>query len=458
MIICAVAGLLTIGCDSDEVRPGSDVHHNRPVQVSQTHPLAHAANNPSIDRSNVVVTPQSPSAAPVPAQVAPDQPKPTKPVPVETIPDVPQWRPIDESKVAVAGIRKLESKRLVLYTDVASSPEIDDFPQAFDQAFDLWCQYFGLDANNFPDWRMRASLMEERGRFQAAGLLPSESPNFLNGFTRQYECWLYNQTSPYYRRHLLLHEGVHGFMYTLIGRNAPPWYMEGMAELLATHRWQDGKLELPYYPKRPDDVPKLGRIEIVQKDFTNQQAKQFPSVMEYSGLDYLQVEPYGWSWAATAFLNGNPRRVISTPNSAKPTPTISSNSWKSGRYSSPTIPMLTILIAPHSILVPANHLLTAPLTQRCRPIGAGKTQEFNCKPANRTNLLPAGAIKCPPIPNHGSASRAAFRSATSTASRWEFCWPPCDRRIQSFAPTPANQLHLATLNQAGELARFCSPS
>lgn len=241
-IICAAAGLLAVGCDSGEVHPGSDVHHNRPVQVSQSHPLAHAANDPKIDRSNVVVTPHSPSAAAAPAQVAPDPPKPTKPAPVETIQDVPQWRPIDESKVAVAGIRKLESKRLVLYTDVPSSPEIDDFPQAFDQAFDLWCQYFGLVPGNYPDWRMRASLMSERGRFEAAGLLPSESPNFLNGFTRNYECWLYNQTSPYYRRHLLLHEGVHGFMYTLLGRNAPPWYMEGMAELLATHRWQDGKL------------------------------------------------------------------------------------------------------------------------------------------------------------------------------------------------------------------------
>lgn len=53
-------------------------------------------------------------------------------------------------------------------------------------------------------------------------------------------------------------------------------------------------------------MPKLGRIEIVQKDFAAGQAKQFPTVMDYSGLDYLQVEPYGWSWAASAFLNGNP--------------------------------------------------------------------------------------------------------------------------------------------------------
>ena len=123
---------------------------------------------------------------------------------------------------------------------------------------------------------MRASLIDDPARFEAAGLLPSDLPKFLNGFTRQNECWLYNQTSPYYRRHLLLHEGVHGFMFTLLGRNAPPWYMEGMAELLATHRWQDGKLELPYFPKRPDEVPKLGRIEIVQKDFAGRPGQTIP--------------------------------------------------------------------------------------------------------------------------------------------------------------------------------------
>ncbi len=203
---------------------------------------------------------------------ADSRPSPTR---TKVFPNVPQWHKIDETKVQIAGIRKLESKRLVLYTDLPSSPEIDDFPQVFDQAFDLWCQYFGLNADDLPEWRMRASLIDDPARFKACGLLPADLPKFLNGFSRQNECWLYNQTSPYYRRHLLLHEGVHGFMFTLIGRNAPPWYMEGMAELLGTHRWQDGKLELPYFPEKAEEVPKLGRIEIVQKDFADGQAKQF---------------------------------------------------------------------------------------------------------------------------------------------------------------------------------------
>ena len=188
-----------------------------------------------------------------------------------------------------------------------NAPEIDDFPQAFDQAFDLWCRYFELDASKYPDWRMRASLVADEARFKACGLIPDDLPKFYNGYTRGHECWLYNQTSPYYRRHLLLHEGVHGFMFSLIGGKAPPWYIEGMAELLGTHHWENGQLELPYFPKNPTETPKLERIDIIQHDFAKHQARQLGSVMAFGGSDYFHVEPYGWSWALAAFLNGHPR-------------------------------------------------------------------------------------------------------------------------------------------------------
>ncbi len=70
-------------------------------------------------------------------------------------------------------------------------------------------------------------------------------------------------------------------MFTLLGDHAPPWYIEGMAELLGTHHWQNGKLDLPYFPKSRDEVPKLGRIDIVQKDFAAHHAKHFADVMAY---------------------------------------------------------------------------------------------------------------------------------------------------------------------------------
>ncbi|HTQ38551.1 MAG TPA: hypothetical protein VMJ32_05960 [Pirellulales bacterium] len=219
----------------------------------------------------------------------------------------PLFAAVDEAAVRALGIRKLESRRLVLYTDLPTVPEVDELPQVFDQAFELWCKYFGLDAARYPDWKMRASIIDNPQRFIDAGLMPADLPKFLNGYTRGHECWLYNQTSPYYRRHLLLHEGVHGFMFSLVGSNAPPWYIEGMAELLGTHHWEQGKLQLPYFPQHAAEVPKLGRIEIVQKDFEQHRAMRLADVMAYDRLAHLHVEPYGWSWAACAFLDGHPK-------------------------------------------------------------------------------------------------------------------------------------------------------
>ncbi|HZZ30178.1 MAG TPA: hypothetical protein VFE46_19425 [Pirellulales bacterium] len=219
----------------------------------------------------------------------------------------PLFGQLDEAQVRAAGIRKLESRRLVLYTDLASTPDVDELPQVFDQAFDLWCKYFGLDPARYPDWKMRASVIDNPARFTEAGLMPADLPKFLNGYTRGHECWLYNQSIPYYRSHLLLHEGVHGIMFSLLGSHAPPWYMEGMAELLGTHHWQNGKLELPYFPKKIGDVSGLGRIELVQKDVAAGLNKHLSDVMAYDNLAHLHVEPYAWSWAAAAFLDGHPK-------------------------------------------------------------------------------------------------------------------------------------------------------
>ena len=220
-------------------------------------------------------------------------------------PDPP--RPIDESRVRAAGIRKLESKRLTLYTDVPASPAVDELPAVFDQAFPQWCAYFGVETGTHASWRMTGYLIKEKLRFEAAGLIPADLPEFLNGYCRRYEFWLNDQTSDYYRRHLLLHEGTHGFMFTVLKGGGPPWYAEGMAELLATHRWQRGRLQLNRFPASAADVSKLGRIELVQKDFAANRGRKFAEVLAYDSLPHLKVEPYAWSWAAAAFLDNHPR-------------------------------------------------------------------------------------------------------------------------------------------------------
>ncbi len=95
-----------------------------------------------------------------------------------------------------AGIRKLSSRRLTLYTDLPAEQSVDELPAVFDLAFPQWCAYFKIDPRQHDDWRMTGYLMKDKVRFEAAGMLPADLPAFLNGYTRQSEFWLYDQTSP----------------------------------------------------------------------------------------------------------------------------------------------------------------------------------------------------------------------------------------------------------------------
>ena len=125
---------------------------------------------------------------------------------------------------------------LMLYTDLPLSEEVDRLPEVFDQAFPQWCDYFHVRP---PPRRLADDGLPHQGQgpLRAAGPAAGRpAAPFGHGYPRNDGFWLYEQPSDYYRRHLLLHEGTHGFMNTLLGGCGPPWYMEGMAELLATHR------------------------------------------------------------------------------------------------------------------------------------------------------------------------------------------------------------------------------
>ncbi len=214
---------------------------------------------------------------------------------------------VSAQRITAAGIRRLEGKHLILYTDLPPDPELDVLPEVFDQAFEPFCSYFALDPEKYSQWRMTGRLMREPERFRQAGLLPADLPKFANGFTKSYDFWIYEQPTAYYRRHLMLHEGVHGFMITLLGSCGPTWYMEGVAELLATHRWEDGKLLVKYLPRSSEEVPMWGRVKIVR------QAAQQRGLLSVEQLIRLvpqisgENELYGWSWALAAFLDSHPR-------------------------------------------------------------------------------------------------------------------------------------------------------
>ena len=214
---------------------------------------------------------------------------------------------IDLQRLEVAGIRQLEGIHLTLYTDVPSRPEVDELPQVFDAAVLPWCEYFRVAADQVATWKMTGYLMERKERFQDAGLLPADLPPFLNGYQRGSEMWLYEQPSAYYRRHMLLHEGTHAFMNTQLLGCGPPWYMEGMAELMGTHRWHEGHLQLAYFPKDRAEVEQWGRIRMIDTEVAAGRSLSLEAIADYGPTAHLRNEPYAWCWGAAAFLDGHPQ-------------------------------------------------------------------------------------------------------------------------------------------------------
>jgi hypothetical protein len=237
-------------------------------------------------------------------------------------------RAVDEDRLRAAGIRRLASRHLVLYTDLPAEASIEALPEQFDQAVPQWIEYFkdalprdqksdgaadtasdnAADAGTeAPPWQAVGCLIKDKARFVSAGLLTDEVPEFLHGYSIDYEFWFNEQPSEYFRRHLMLHEGTHAFMRTRLGSTGPPWYMEGMAEYLATHRLHDGRIELAYFPKSRGEVPYWGRIKIIQDDVATGKRRTLPEVFGLAPRAYLQTTPYGWSWGAAAFLASDPR-------------------------------------------------------------------------------------------------------------------------------------------------------
>jgi hypothetical protein len=217
-----------------------------------------------------------------------------------------QERP-GELAAAAAGLRSVAGKHLTLFTDLPLTAEIESLPTIFDAAVPQWRDYFGIGERRTRDWRLTGFLMGDRRRFQAAGVLPGDLPPFLHGYCRGNEIWFDDQPSDYYRRHLMLHEGVHGFMLTLLGGAGPPWYMEGTAELLATHRWQDGQLTVNYFPENRDVVPYWGRVKLVQDEVAAGRSLSLSEVFRLDSRAHLKNEAYGWCWAAAALLDAHPR-------------------------------------------------------------------------------------------------------------------------------------------------------
>jgi hypothetical protein len=214
--------------------------------------------------------------------------------------------PIDDGRAAAAGIRKLHGRHLTLYTDVPPGAEVDDLPGIFDLAVPQWCAYFQVDPARADQWQVTGFLMQEPARFQATGLMPADLPPFPNGYQRGRYIWVHDQSTGYYSRHLVLHEGTHAFMDQILGGLGPPWYAEGMAELLGTHLWQAGQLRVGHVPEDKDQTPGWGRVKIITDELAAGRGMMPQMIFDYGPQAHRENVPYGWCWGLAAFLDQHP--------------------------------------------------------------------------------------------------------------------------------------------------------
>lgn len=213
-----------------------------------------------------------------------------------------------------AGLRVLTGEHLTLVTDrpAREGDGVDELPRVFDEAFAAWCRHYDSGPQDHRDWRAFGCLVVDRERFRAAGLLPDSVPDFSNGFCDRNRFWMIDQTNPAYRRHLLLHEGVHAFTISLRNLDTPAWYTEGIAELLATHRLEVAVEGGPRFvatpmPQAAADVEQLGRIEAIRRLRGAGRMPGLDEVFTAEGSAHGDMKLYASSWAAAAMLSLHPR-------------------------------------------------------------------------------------------------------------------------------------------------------
>ncbi|MDR1922884.1 MAG: hypothetical protein LBQ66_00805 [Planctomycetaceae bacterium] len=168
------------------------------------------------------------------------------------------------SFLAESSIRQLKGKHSTIYTDVGSSVAVDSLPMFFDLMVVELCRYFGVDYSRYEKFYVQVFLIDDLEKFNKHGLLEN-AKDIRNGYSFQNRIWVRHNASDYYQRHLLLHEEVHAFIVYAFGVTGAYWFREGIAEMLATHKYENGKLTSCWYPSDNLSVPHFGRIEVIQR-------------------------------------------------------------------------------------------------------------------------------------------------------------------------------------------------
>lgn len=302
--ICCVFALA--GCGT-ETRPSTAAGNDETSGQKSVETIPETSKLESVP-TEPADTKQSPAGPPELASIAPSVTA-RSPTELQTVYRPDDDRPAhDDVALERAGIHRFESRRLVLYTDLAAD-RATALPQLVDALYDELVHYFGElpPARDGSEFQVTGYLMIDGDRFRSAGLLPDDLPPFHHGRHRGRRFWMRDQEYDYYRRHLLLHEATHCFMTLLPGSVGPDWYMEGMAELFGTHELQEDAVRFRVMPISPEATAGSGRITLVRQDVAADGFKTLNDVFALKPGEFLENNAYAWSWAACYFLDTHPR-------------------------------------------------------------------------------------------------------------------------------------------------------
>ncbi len=305
----AVLSLLVTGCGSGATAPQAPVESE--IVVS---------SEPSISQAASTNTSREPSASLETSTKKTDVNNTsnhnTSPVKTSAakIPEA-LYRPSDQrpihnnQRLALLGIHCYESPRLKLYTDIDPALAAT-LPAVIDQAYPALANYFGPlpPDREGTEFQVTGYIMQNRELFKKAGVILESLPKIVNGRHLRAQFWMDAQSEEYYQRHLMLHEYTHCYSMIMENIGAPVWYLEGIAESMATHAiGKDGEIQFNVMPPNKDDFGGLGRISLIEEAVRSAPPKSMLEVMQFEPADFVSNnEAYAWSWALCQFFDKHP--------------------------------------------------------------------------------------------------------------------------------------------------------
>jgi hypothetical protein len=206
----------------------------------------------------------------------------------------------------VEGLYELKSTRLTLITDVPIDDELKSWPGLVEQSLKQWQLYFDVSEERMTGLKVQATLIGDRPGLTKLGVLDGV-PGFDEGYQYGNRIYLREQPTVYFRRHLFLHELTHWIVWELYGGGGSPWFMEGMAEMQATHLMSGGRLMLCMIPSAKEQVSGWGRLRIVRETLERGEAPSLTQIFAYGDDREDHLIRYSWSWAACVFFTSHPK-------------------------------------------------------------------------------------------------------------------------------------------------------